>query len=338
MQTTLYTTPAGFDSLAADWNVLVERSFTNVPFLRLEWQQTWWTHLGEGDLLLVAVRADDGQLLGLAPLFRLDRITHLSLNTIGCVDVSDYLDLIVARGHEAAVYEALLDALASPDAPAWDTWSLCNIPAASPTLTLLPKLASARGYTVSKSVQEVCPIVRLPSTWDEYLALLGKKDRHELRRKMRRAEEAGATLYLTRGQESLDADIDAFIDLLIKSRPDKAEFMDASMRAFFHAAAHAAQRAGWLLLSFAEVEGVKAAAYLNFDYANTVMLYNSGFDMERFGHLSLGNALAGWSIQHAIEQGRTAFDFLRGNEVYKYRLGGVDTEIYRLELKREIRV
>ncbi|MBN1886914.1 MAG: GNAT family N-acetyltransferase [Thermoflexales bacterium] len=338
MQTTLYTTPAGFDSLAADWNALVERSVTNVPFLRLEWQQTWWTHLGEGELLLVAVRAGDGQLIGLAPLFRLDKITHMSLNTVGCVDVSDYLDLIVARGHETAVYEALLDALAGPDAPAWDTWSLCNVPAASPTLSWLPELAAAHGYGVSKSVQEVCPIVRLPSTWEGYLELLDKKDRHELRRKMRRAEEAGASMYLTRGEESLDADIDAFIELLIKSRPDKAEFMDASMRAFFHAAAHAARQAGWLLLSFAEVQGVKAAAYLNFDYANTVMLYNSGFDMERFGHLSLGNALAGWSIQHAIEQGRAAFDFLRGNEAYKYRLGGVDTQIYRLELKREIRL
>lgn len=323
--------------MSAEWNDLLARSWTDVPFLRLEWQQTWWQHLGEGDLLLVAVHADDGQLVGLAPLFRLDEITHFSLNTVGCVDVSDYLDVLVARGCEMPVYETLLDALAGPDVPHWDTWGLCNIPQASPSLTMLPQLARTRGYVVSQSVQEVCPIVRLPSTWDEYLDSLDKKDRHELRRKMRRAQESGAAYYITRGEDSLDADVDTFIELLVKSRPDKAEFMDSSMRAFFHAAAHAAQRAGWLLLAFAEVEGVQAAAYMNFDYHNQVMLYNSGFDMEKFGHLSLGNALAGWTIQHAIEQGRSAFDFLRGNEGYKYRLGGVDTHIYRLSIQREKR-
>jgi len=333
MQTTVYTTTQGFDVLGEEWNDLLERSSTNVPFLRWEWQKTWWAHLGEGDLLLIAIRASDGQLVGLAPLFRLDEITHFSLNTVGCVDVSDYLDIIVARGHEPVVFDNLLKTLSGPDVPHWDTWDLCNIPEASPTVGILSEMAQARGYVVSKSVQEVCPVVQLPTTWDEYLSALGKKDRHELRRKMRRAEEAKVGYSITRGEESLDEDMDAFIELLIKSRPDKAEFMDENMRAFFHAVGHAAQRAGWLQLAFAQVKGVKAAAYMNFDYGNRVMLYNSGFDMEQFGHLSLGNTLAGWTIQHAIEQGRSAFDFLRGDEEYKYRLGGVDTHIYRLSIQ-----
>jgi CelD/BcsL family acetyltransferase involved in cellulose biosynthesis len=249
------------------------------------------------------------------------------------VDVSDYLDLLVARGYETPGYEAVLAALAGPDVPHWDKWDLCNIPEASPTVAMLPPLLTARGFTVTKSVQEVCPIITLPATWEAYLESLNKKDRHELRRKMRRAEESGATLHITRGEESLDADLDAFIDLLIKSRPDKADFMQDHMRDFFHAVGRAAQRAGWLLLTFALVEDVKAAAYLNFDYTDSVMLYNSGFDMERYGHLSLGNALAGWTIQYAIKHNRRAFDFLRGNEDYKYKLGAVDTRIYRLSIR-----
>ncbi len=334
MQTTIYKTTQGFDVLANEWNELLGRSSTDVPFLRWEWQQAWWAHLGEGDLLLIAARADDGQLLGLAPLFRLDEITHFSLNTVGCVDVSDYLDVIVARGYEVAVYEALLDALTSPQIPPWDNWSLCNVPEASPTLSMLPELAQARGYAVSKTAQEVCPIVRLPATWDEYLESLDKKDRHELRRKIRRAEESGASYYVTRGQDALDADMDAFIELLVKSRPDKAEFMDSRMRAFFHAIGHAAQQAGWLQLAFMEVGGVKAAGYMDFCYGGRVMVYNSGADMMNFGHLSPGVALAGWIIQHAIEQECQVFDFLRGSEKYKYRLGGVDTHIYRLNIQR----
>lgn len=335
MQTAIYTTPAGFDLLEREWNDLLKRSFTDVPFLRWEWQKAWWAHLGEGELLLIAMHAADGQLIGLAPLFRLDAITHTSLNVVGCADVSDYLDVIAARGYEELVYTELVNALTDPGAPHWDKWELCNIPEASPTMSMLPEAARAHGCTVTQSVQDVCPIVRLPATWEEYLAGLSKKDRHELRRKLRRAEETGGITYrITHGEDSLDADLDNFIELLIQSRPDKAEFMDESMRAFFHAAGHAAQRAGWLQLAFMEVDGIRAAAYMNFDYNRHVMVYNSGLDTARFGHLAPGVALAGWIIRHAIEQGQAVFDFLRGDEEYKYRLGATDTHVYRLSIQR----
>jgi CelD/BcsL family acetyltransferase involved in cellulose biosynthesis len=169
------------------------------------------------------------------------------------------------------------------------------------------------------------------------MALLDKKERHELRRKLRRAEqsEESVQLYITSGEETLDADLDAFITLLIQSRPDKAAFMSDPMRAFFHAAAHAAQRAGWLQLAFLQVSGVNAAAYMNFDYADRIMVYNSGLDPQNFQWLSPGIVLMGKLIQHAIEQKRAVFDFLRGNEDYKYRLGGKDTHVYRLHLERQ---
>jgi CelD/BcsL family acetyltransferase involved in cellulose biosynthesis len=169
------------------------------------------------------------------------------------------------------------------------------------------------------------------------MALLDKKERHELRRKLRRAEqsEEPVQLYITSGEETLDADLDAFITLFIQSRPDKAAFMSDPMRAFFHAAGHEAQRAGWLQLAFLQVSGVNAAAYMNFDYAGRIMVYNSGLDPKNFQWLSPGIVLMGKLIQHAIEQKRAVFDFLRGNEDYKYRLGGKDTHVYRLHLERQ---
>jgi CelD/BcsL family acetyltransferase involved in cellulose biosynthesis len=186
-------------------------------------------------------------------------------------------------------------------------------------------------------VQEVCPLIDLPATWEDYLALLDKKERHELRRKMRRAEqsEESVQLYITEGFDTLDADLDAFITLLVVSRPDKASFMSDQMRAFFHAAGHVAQRAGWLQLAFLRVGGVNAAAYMNFDYAGRIMVYNSGLDPKNFQWLSPGIVLMGKLIQQAIEQQRAVFDFLRGNEDYKYRLGGKDTHVYRLLLERQ---
>jgi len=338
MNTTLYQSPEAFSTLASEWNALLHRTASDVPFLTVEWQRTWWQHFGNDNPLLVYVFRDEASALcGIAPLFLANESGQRQLHTVGCADICDYLDLIVAPGCEQAVFTALLDALSAPDVPAWDAIDLCNIPEASRTPEVLGTLAQARGWRVEKTIQEVCPLIHLPATWEDYLALLDKKERHELRRKMRRAEqsEESVQLYITEGFDTLDADLDAFITLLVVSRPDKASFMSDQMRAFFHAAGHVAQRAGWLQLAFLRVGGVNAAAYMNFDYAGRIMVYNSGLDPKNFQWLSPGIVLMGKLIQQAIEQQRAVFDFLRGNEDYKYRLGGKDTHVYRLLLERQ---
>ncbi len=337
MNTTLYRSPEAFTALAAEWNTLLHRSTSDVPFLTLEWQQIWWQHFGQGDPLLVyAFRDAAGRLCGIAPLFCNSATGRRELNTIGCADVSDYLDMIILPGCEEPVLSALLDALTGPEAPEWDAIDLCNIPEASRTREVLSRLAQARGWQVETRQAEVCPVIHLPATWDEYLARLDKKERHELRRKMRRAgqSEEPVTWRITTGEATLDADLDAFITLLIQSRPDKAEFMTDTMRRFFHAIGHAAQRAGWLQLAFLEVNGVQAAGYMNFDYRNHIMVYNSGLDPHKFQPLSPGIVLMGELIKHAIENKRALFDFLRGGEDYKYRLGGQDTYLYKIHIER----
>jgi CelD/BcsL family acetyltransferase involved in cellulose biosynthesis len=338
MHTTLYQSPEAFTALADEWNTLLHHSSTDVPFLTLEWQSLWWQHFGYGDpLLLCTFRDETGALCGIAPLFRNCQTGKRELNTLGCADVSDYLDLIVVPGCEQAVFHALLDGLSAPNVPEWDAIDLCNLPEASPTRQMLAAAAQARGWRVDTSVQEVCPIIHLPATWDNYLATLDKKERHELRRKMRRAEQSDQPVdwHITAGEDSLDADLDVFIALLVKSRPDKATFMTDTMRHFFHAVGHAAQQAGWLQLAFLTVNGDKAASYMNFDYGNRIMVYNSGLDTQSFQWLSPGIVLTGYLIQQAIENKRAVFDFLRGNEDYKYRLGGQDTRIYKLHIERQ---
>ena len=337
MNTTLYQSPKAFSALENEWNALLHRSAADTPFLTLEWQKTWWQHFGDDNLLLVYAFRDEAEsLCGIAPLFRGVEKGRRQLNTIGCADVSDYLDLIVAPGCEKPVFAALLDAVSAPDAPEWDAIDLCNIPQASLTPDILGGLALARGWRVTTNPLVVCPVIPLPVTWDEYLARLDKKERHELRRKMRRAEQSQdpVSWRITSGQDTLDADLDAFITLLIESRPDKAAFMTETMRHFFHTVGHAAQRAGWLQLAFLEVNGVKAAAYMNFDYNNRIMVYNSGLDPRNFQWLSPGIVLVGNLIQRAIEQKRAVFDFLRGDEDYKFRLGGQTTHIYHLHIER----
>lgn len=336
MKTEVYTDAAGFTALRQEWNPLLRDSASDTIFLTWEWQSTWWKHLGEGQLYVVTARTDAGRLAGIAPLYLTTSDEGLkTLSIVGCRDVSDYLDLIAARGQEEKVYRALLDWLESAQAPAWDQADLCNLPAASPTHSLLAEMAAARGYQVQTEVEDVCPVIYLPSTWDEYLSSLDRKQRHELRRKLRKAERSGqVNWYIVDKGRNLAAEMEAFIKLHQQSDIDKHQFMDSRMKGFFHAAAQALHEAGWLQLAFIEINGDKAAAMLNFDYRDSILVYNSGFDPRKYAWLSPGIVLLAYCIQHAIELGRAKFDFMRGEEEYKFRFGAQPTEIYRLLIAR----
>lgn len=334
MKIDLLTDASAFSALEPEWNVLLQRSVSDTLFLTFEWQTIWWKHLGSGELRIITMREEDGTLVGLAPLFQEtwnDGTPSLSL--IGCVDVSDYLDLIVARGHEDAVYAALLETLARPDLRWPGGLHLCTLPESSPTNQRLKEMAEARGYATEWNLHDVAPVIDLPSSWDAYLETLEKKQRHEIRRKLRRVQETDHRWYPVEDPAALDRAIADFAELHKASRPDKHLFMDQRMQGFFFDMARALQPRGWLQLHFLEVEGGRAASILNFVYRNDVLVYNSGYDPVKYGAFSPGIVLFAFSIQDAIGAGRRRFDFLRGDEEYKYRFGAKNTSVYELHIR-----
>jgi CelD/BcsL family acetyltransferase involved in cellulose biosynthesis len=224
--------------------------------------------------------------------------------------------------------------LGSAAVPAWNCIDLCNVPAASPSREILPRLAQSRGFSFHTAVHEVCPIIELPATFDDYLAGLDKKQRHEVRRKIRRAEEAGMEIRTIGPDDDLESAVNEFLSLLQLSHPDKAEWLNEGRTNLFHEIAAATQAEGTLQLMFAVIEDQPAATLFNFDFNGRIWVYNSGFDPEAFSHLSAGVVLTAKAIEAAVENGRQTFDFLRGDEIYKYRFGAADTTVHQLVLER----
>ena len=322
----------GFAALESEWNNVLHRSPADTIFLTLEFQRTWWQCLGDGELLILAMRDASGELVGIAPLYAVETSQgQQALAIVGCEEVADYLDFIVARGHEEAYYTALVEHLESSHTPVWDLLDLCNIHQDSLTLNMLPALVRPRGWRVSTTRDDVCPIVQLPGTWEEYLEMLDGKQRREIRRKLRRAGDVTAeNWYVVGPNHELETEAEDFLDLMAASAPDKAAFLTSRMRDFFRQLMRVTYDVGWLQLMFLEIRGQKAAAYLNFVYNNRVLVYNSGLDWQAFPKLGAGIILTAHSIRHAIEQGRETFDFLQGDERYKYQFGGQDVEVRRL--------
>ncbi len=333
LQISLYTDSAAFDFLADDWEDLMERAIVAPIFMTVAYQKNWWDHLGCGQLLLIAVRDPVSQtLVGLAPLM----VDDGELRFVGCVDVSDYLDFLVDKDYRSQVYAAIVEYLNTDLADKWQTAYFCSLACHSATPAMMLRLAKASGWEARAEVEEVCPIITLPNSWDEYLAGVGKKQRHEIRRKLRKAETAADTRwYVIDNPTALtDEAIDTFIDLHRKSATEKDQFWNEARLNFFRVVIKQFAQRGWLKLYFVEINGQPASALLCFDYHNEILVYNSGFNLEDFGTFSPGNIIISYSIQHAIELGRARYDFLRGDEAYKFRFGAVAEDVTGVKITR----
>ena len=326
------------------WNGLAEQSIADTPFSRYEYLSQWWKTLGGGEwqvgagshppILVLISATEDEQLIGIAPLFLADYDGQHALMLVGSIEISDYLDLIVREGDLPRFLSGLLDFLISGQDKNWSALDWYNLPDSSPTLAALKVEAAQRGWTHHEEIYHPTPRIPLNGSFEDYLSRIDKKQRHEIRRKMRRAAESEKTVRFTivDGTEDINAEINAFFDLMVQD-PGKAGFLHPAMREQMTVTIQNAHAHGYLWLAFLEIEGAKTAASLNFDYRNKLWGYNSGVSSEH-RELSPGWVLLTHTIQWCCENGRYEFDFMRGDEEYKYRFGGVNGYVMRVRLIR----
>ena len=324
--------------LKNDWDALLAESIADVPFLRFDCLHSWWQTRGGGEWpaadLLLLTAYEEGRLVGIAPFFSTGQAPTRTLMLLGSIEVFDYLDFIVRRQHLPGFISALLDWLGSLSVSDWQVLDLYNLIDSSPTLPLLEAAAAARGWHCSLQQIQPSPYIPLPGDWEAYLAGIKKKQRHEIRRKMRRLEEGDVSTrwYVVEDASQLEAEMDAFLDLMAQD-PAKVSFLTGQMRDHMQRIARCAFQAGFLQLSFLEIDGGKAAGKMAFNYRRRLLAYNSGVDQQYLDY-SPGWVLLGYLLQWANENGMEEFDFMRGDEEYKYRFGAIDRFVMRATLQR----
>ncbi len=315
-----------FDSLAACWANPSHSLQWNSPFVLPAWLKTWWQELGAGtELYLGAVRQEE-EVIGIAPLL----VSEGKASLVGSVDVCDYLDFVVAPGREVDFFSTLLDDLKEKGISRLE---LRPLRPDSTVLTHLVSVARSRGDEVVCHPEDVSSELDLPPTWEEYLAALTKKQRHEVRRKLRRLGEAGEVkhrcLQVSRGEAGDYAD--TFLKLFALSRAEKASFMTAEMESFFRSMVENMAEIGLLSLGILELDALPVAMIVGFDYNGSYYLYNSAYD-PRYNSLSVGLLCKILCIKESIEQGKKTWDFLKGDENYKYQLGGKEVPLYNCQI------
>ena len=305
----------------AAWNELHARTGRRSPFLMWIWQRAWAEVFAAGHRLEIWRVVDGHELIALLPLYEAEPGVF---RILGGIEISDYLDLIAVAGREEEAWKALLEARAA----AGTVWDLHSVPGASPTVVAVPALASAAGLEVKVAVEERCPVLDLPASWEAYLASLSGKHRHELTRKMRRLEREApdARPACAATPEAIAARLDEFLTLHRSSRTGKARFMDARMETFFRRAVALLAERGMARLWLLDAPDGPMAAFITIEWNGTVGLYNSGFHPDR-AQLSPGLVLLAHLVRDAIERGKPRFDFLRGEERYKYEFGPTPEDV-----------
>ena len=316
--------------LTAEWAELWRASGCAPVFASPWWQELWWRAFEpDAQPCTVAIRDAGGRLTGVAPLMRRDGALWLA----GDHEVMDYMDVVCLPEDRPAVLSAVAEALAAEGAREVRLWGLSG---RASTAQALAEPAERAGWSYERGDEAVCPTIELPGSWDEYLARLGKHDRHELRRKLRRFAELGdepRVVPLSQPDE-VAAAMSAFIRLATESRHDKAHFMTARMERFFRAMAPAMAEAGVLRLYQLHLDERPVGSLIAFRVGEELQLYNSGYDPALAGY-SVGLVHKAMVLRHAIDEGLARYDLLRGNERYKYDLGARDNPVYTVMLRRE---
>jgi CelD/BcsL family acetyltransferase involved in cellulose biosynthesis len=333
MQFSLITDPAEWHSLEAEWQALAAQTHRPLPFLEFWYQQTWWQTLGGGEWshessrLQLIIARQDGLLLGAAPLFYSEKADNPpALRFIGQIEVSDYLDFLCPQSELQPFIAGLLDFIKTEPGLLSRSLDLANFQDDSPSLPLLSELCEQKGVPYNSEVLQPSPYIPMKPGWEEYLASISKKQRHEIRRKLRNADSHHENdWFIVTVEHDLQEEMQTFFDMM-RNDPSKVAFLTPEMESFLSQIAARALEVGQLHLSFLIFDGKKAAAYLSFLSGHKLWVYNSAWNPD-FGCCSPGWVLLAKVINWAIEQGLTEVDMMRGDEEYKYRIGGIDRHV-----------
>jgi len=277
-------------------------------FVLPSWLKVWWSVFSNESSPYISAVRDKEKLIGIAPLL----VKGEEARFIGDPDVCDYQDFIVAPGRGREFFETLINFLRQQGIRSLD---LNTVRADSKVLTELVAVTKSLDCEIFCAPEDFTLELDLPSSWDKFLGELTGKQRHEVRRKLRRLNEAGEVNYrVVEGLKEVMDEMETFLALFGLSRSDKAAFMTSQMNTYF------------------DLDGTPAAAVMCFDYNSTIYLYNNGYD-GRFSSLSVGLLSKVLTIKDSIIKGRKKYDFLKGTEEYKHRLGGKPIPLYRCQVK-----
>jgi len=307
-------------NILSKWKQSITDSIFLTPFDLISWKKTWIDNYGK-DL-------QDSFYFGdnyFAPLMK----NNGEVSFISSKDLCDYNNILISAPDISIIQSLIKQIFKDSDT---NKIFLESIPGDSQLFDYFKNLRNE--FKIEIMDEDVSPFLVLPNSWEEYLSSLRKKHRHELRRKIRRLEE---NVKFTSGDiydpGEIYNNLDEFIYLHKISSKEKENFMNENREKFFKELILNLSKENKIIYSYLQVENKTVSSSISFYLSDTRYLYNSGFD-PKYNYLSVGLLNHAFAIQRSIAKRFKIFDFMRGNERYKYELGGIDKLIYSITISK----
>jgi CelD/BcsL family acetyltransferase involved in cellulose biosynthesis len=338
------------ERLRATWYALLARSDSNELMLTPDWLLTWWQVFGrhQGREMCALALSQGDQLIGLAPLlhrrawFR-DLIPLRRLEFLGSGErdkdgiCSAYLNVVCDRGREPEVARLLARALVHQISD-WDEVILPRMDGTSSMPALLAEAFAAEGMLVEREHTAEARYVPLPSSWDDYLRGLSKKNRAYVKNSLREFEDwAGSSIELHRVASFDDLEVGRRTLFALHNQrwqTTGGAFSSQNFRSFHDRMLRSLLGQEALELAWLTVRGQPVAAVYNAIWNNKVYCYQCGRRPDLPPRARAGIYLNLRLMQAHIEAGRREYDFLGGNYQYKRQLAPATRALVRVRIAR----
>jgi hypothetical protein len=354
MSNTVAIDAAAFSGMREEWNLLLGRSGRSAPMLSWEWAFTWWevyrTAGVERELKLIGVRDGAGELIGIAPFVkrpcRSSGVMFRRLEFLGTGEreedetCSEFLDIIAAQGREVEVARAVADHLLADQG--WEEIVCRDVRSDEPSVAarLTSIMAEMNNAHAEEFAAARCPFVRLPESWDGYLATLSRNSRRIVRYKRKQIESAGGAQFSTAATpEEINKAFSGFVRLHQERWQQGGEegcFRSEYFSAFMARLTPLLAARGGVRIAQLTLGGEMAASYYLLLQGGAAYYYNSGVAIEAQGELSPGSVCLGYAIEDAIRRGEREFHFLKGGaDSYKWHWTDQFVPVVSLLIRRK---
>lgn len=321
-----------FFSLSSEWKTVFKNNNNHSVFLAWEWVSNWWKIFGDGKKLAILCAREESthQLIAIVPLYNVRKsllgVTYLTewkllgADSIAC---SDHLGILTIKKLDQEQVNYLFNVVWTQVGKNGVLY-LTDLHRANPIIEPIIKWAVYNSIKVKRETNTTCPGVQLSTTWNEYLMQLSSNFRSQVRSSYRKVlNNNNMTIKSVTQNNEIHRYINDLVNLNISrmgQKNQKSSFLQLSMQEFLENLAIDMIGTGNAWLDILLHDNRLIAASFHLLHGNTVYYYQGGFDTE-YAKWRPSTVLFAHVIQRAIDGGYGYFDFLRGDEKYKYRWG-----------------
>lgn len=315
-----------FSRYREPWNKLLDSSRSESFFLKWEWLYTFWETVDKKDAVLQVWLCHDGsELIGIAPFYVYSttfmKTPVRKMAFLGDRVASDYMDIFTGPGYEEICCREVLHRVQFKSAVAYDVLELDGVCSDS---NLYRHLVA--GSDANRGIQLLprfdCPRAMLDSSFEKYVHRLSASTRYSLGRKQRKLERDYGEAVIEHPDLKKNPKMLGVLFDLHKQRwdvlKDKTSTFSSAYRESFNNKLLQLLGEGDGFFSCMSIDSEPVSIMYIFVYKNNAFFYQNGWNPV-FAPYGVGILNIQHAIHHAIESGYKSFDFLRGEEAYKYK-------------------